>query len=235
MINLGILYDDKRPTVKFQGIASLEFDVLVNEKHEWSSDITTNPVEVGAPVADHILLNPDKFSVTAMISDSSLTGTFYDTVSRRIISQENTSQAESNTQLTFNLLRSLLEDRQTLIVYTKYRTYTDMAISSIGIPRSFEDGNSIQFTVEFTHIRIVSTQTVKVPAGISKKLDKKSTDGVKKKTDPLKTGGSKQPVGESAVKPGGVGQGGSVLSTIGPKALDAAKAAAASISAAIKG
>ncbi len=232
MINLGILYDDKRPTVRFQGIASLEFDVLLEETHEWSSDITTNSVEVGSPVADHILLNPDKFRVTAMVSDSSLTGSFYDNVTRRIVNQSQESQTETTTQLTFNLLRNMFEDRQTLIVYTKYRTYTDMAISSIGVPRSSANGDSIQFSVEFTNIRIVSTQTVKVPPGISKKADKKSTDSVKKKTDPQKTGGAKQPSGGTSTSPI---DNGSILSNTVPKALEAAKNAAASIATAIKG
>lgn len=232
MINLGILYDDKRPTVRFQGIASLEFDVLMDESHEWSADITTNPVEVGSPVADHILLNPDRFRVTAMVSDSSLVGSFYDNVSRRIIIQSPDVQNETTTQLTFNLLRNMFEDRQTLIVYTKYRTYTDMAISSIGIPRSSANGDSIQFSVEFVNIRIVNTQTVKVPPGISKKADKKATDGVKKKTDPQKTGGSKQPVGGTSTKPG---ESNSVLFDVLPKALEAVKDRAAAISTAVKG
>jgi len=234
MINLGILYDDKRPTVRFQGIASLEFDVLIEEAHEWSADITTNPVEVGSPVADHILLNPDRFRVTAMVSDSSLTGSFYDNVTRRIVNQSQESQTETTTQLTFNLLRNMFEDRQTLIVYTKYRTYTDMAISSIGIPRSSANGDSIQFSVEFTNIRIVSTQTVKVPPGISKKVDKKSTDAVKKKTDPQKTGGAKQPTGGASTT-GSKTDNGSILSNTVPKALEAAKNAAASIANSIKG
>lgn len=228
MINLGILYNDKRPTVKFQGLASLEFDVLIEENHEWSADITTNPVEVGSPVADHVLLNSDKFRVTAMVSDSPLNGSFYSDISRRVFNQSSDSQSETNTQLAFNLLRNMFEDQQTLIVYTKYKTYSDMAISSIGIPRTNANGNSIQFSVEFTHIRVVSTQTVKVPPGISKKNDKKSTDGVKKKTDPQKTGGAKQPVG-GTTNP--TGSNGSIASSV----LDNAKKQAASILGAIKG
>jgi len=195
MINLGILFDSKKPTVKFQGIASIEFDVLLDENHEWSADITTNPVEVGSPVADHILLNPDRFRVTAMISDSSISGSLIDNLQRI-----DDVQSETNTQTIFNLLRSMHEDQQTIIVYSKYKTYNDMAISSIGIPRSSANGDSLQFTVEFVNIRVVSTQTVKVPDGISKKLDKKATDALKKKTDPQKAAGAKQPITPKAAE-----------------------------------
>lgn len=231
-MNLGILYNDKRPTVKFQGLASLEFDVMIEENHEWTADITTNPVEVGSPVADHVLLNSDKFRVTAMVSDSSLVGSFYNDIARRIIGQPPGTQTETATQLAFNMLRSMFEAQQTLTVYTKYKTYSDMVISSIGIPRSNVNGNSIQFSVEFMHIRVVSTQTVNVPPGISKKADKKATDGVKKKTDPQKAGGAKQPSGGTT---GSKTSSGSILSNTVPKALEAAKNAAASIAGSIKG
>lgn len=180
MTAMGVIFDPMSANISVSGIASVDFDALIEEGHEWSNDISTSPVENGSQIADHIIPSPDKFKCTAMISDSSIFGF-------------NDGDTESLTQKTFNLLRQLHEDRQPVVVYTKYFTYVDMAISSIGIPRSGANGDSLQFSMEFTNIRIVNTQTAKVPDGISKKLDKKSTDAMNKKTDPKKNGGGKQP------------------------------------------
>lgn len=176
MTAMGIIFDPMTPNIR---VASVDFDALLEENHEWSNEVSTSPVENGSPVADHIIPNPDKFRCTAMISDSSIFG-FTD------------GSTESLTQSTFNLLRQLHLNREPITVFTKYFQYDDMAISSIGIPRSGVNGDSLQFSLEFVNLRIVNTQTTKVPEGISKKLDKKSTPAVQKKTDPQKTTGAKQ-------------------------------------------
>ena len=180
MSDAGIIYDARRPQTSLEGIASLEFDVVMEENAEWSNEITSNPVENGAPVTDHIIPQQDKFRLTAMISDASLLG--------------ESGEGQTLTQKAHDTLRELHDKRETVTLYTKYRIYESMGISFIGMPRSSANGNSLIFTMEFSEVRIVNTQTTKVPAGISKKLDKKSTDAVKKKTEPQKASGAKQPV-----------------------------------------
>lgn len=193
MSDVGVIYEANVATASIEGIASLEFDALLDENHEWSNDITANPVERGSPVADHIIENPDKFRLTAMVGESSLLGS--------------ADGAESLTQKAFDTLRELCKKGETVTVYTKYMTYEDMGISSVGVPRSNANGDSLTFSIEFAKIRIVSTQSVKVPAGISKKLDKKAGESTQKKTEPQKATGAKQPVATTE-------QSGSVLSSI---------------------
>lgn len=195
MSNAGIIYDARKPSTSLEGIESLEFDVVLDETPEWSNEITTNPVENGAPISDHIIPQSDKFRFTAMISEASLLGA--------------SSDDQSLTQKAHDTLRQLHEKRETVTLYTKYRIYENMGISYIGMPRSSANGNAIILTMEFIQVRIVSTQTTKVPPGISKKIDKKSTDSVKKKTEPQKSAGAKQPI---PVKP--EEKSGSVLSGI---------------------
>lgn len=195
MSDVGVIYEANVATASVEGIASLEFDALLDENHDWSNDITANPVERGAPVTDHIIENPDKFRLTAMVGESSLLGA--------------ADGAESLTQKAFDTLRELCKKRETVTVYTKYMTYEDMGISSVGVPRSNANGDSLTFAIEFVKIRIVSTQSVKVPAGISKKLNKKAGDAVQKKTEPQKTTGAKQPIATTPEE-----KSGSVLSSL---------------------
>lgn len=187
MSDSGIIFDPQLPTASIEGVATLEFDVLVEEKHEWSNEITSNPVENGAPVADHIIPNADKLSLVIMVGDTSLYAAVAEGEERRA-------------QKAFDVLRQLFDERKPVTVYTKYRVYDNMGISYIGIPRNNANGDSLTVPIEFQQIRLVSTQTTNVPPGISKKLDKKSTDGVKKKTEPQKNTGAKQPVAPKTEK-----------------------------------
>lgn len=187
MSDSGIIYDAQLPTAKIEGVTSLEFDVLLEENHEWSNEITSNPVENGAPVSDHIIPNADKLRLTIMIGDTSIYADVAEGEERR-------------TQKAFDVLRQLHDDRKPVTVYTKFRVYDNMGISHIGIPRSAANGDSLTVPIEFQQIRLVDTQTVKVPAGISKKANKKATPALQKKTEPQKNAGAKQPVAPKTSK-----------------------------------
>lgn len=183
----GIIFDPRTPTSSVEGIALLEFDVLLEENHEWGNEVTTSPVENGAPVSDHIIPQSKKYRLTAMVSDSSLYG-------------ELAEGADTPTQRAFDILEQLCDSGQLMTVFTKHKIYTDMALTFVGIPRSSANGDSLMFPMEFMQLRLVSTQTTEVPPGISKKLDKKSGESVKKKTEPTKNSGAKQPVAPATEK-----------------------------------
>jgi len=51
-------------------IAEIELDVIVSESVQTSSTITSNTVENGADVNDHIIINPMSFSMTGIVSDT---------------------------------------------------------------------------------------------------------------------------------------------------------------------
>jgi len=214
----GILFDVGQSNTTFEAaLASIDLDVTIDEGHEWGNDITSSPVESGAPITDHIQPLNDKLSITGMVSNASLS----DAVLQAM------DVDTDRVQTTFDALRQIKEDRTLVTVYTRYQVYTDMAIGRITIPRSNQVGEAIQFSVEFQKVRIVDTQTVDVPDGISRKLDKKAGGAVAKQSQPQKKAG--------AVATGGTQDNGSILSGIGPKLIDKAKSAIESISSGISG
>lgn len=166
---------------------NIELDATLDETHEWQADVTTNPVEVGAEVADHIIEVPDRLTLRGFVSDSPLNGILGNVVALINGISENRSQA------VFDLLHQLIKEKQPMTVATRMRTYTDMVLTNVSVPRSRATGLAIEFVAEFTHIRLVSTQTVDVPDGISEKKDAKATDALGRKAEPTKNGGAKQP------------------------------------------
>ena len=164
---------------KLFGIQSIDLDATLEELHDWATEVTTNPVETGAPIADHVIEKPDKLRLNGLITNSplhgELAGQYFggDTESPRI-------------QTAFEAIYELIKKREAIVVYTKHAIYTDMIIQSVSIPRNSAIGEAIEFTMELVHVRFVSTQMVTVPPGISKK---KSASTVGRKAEPQKTAG----------------------------------------------
>ncbi|MGL6011264.1 MAG: phage baseplate protein [Shewanella oncorhynchi] len=164
---------------------NIELDLNLEEDHEWGAEATMNPVEDGSPVTDHVVEQPDKLSIKGFVTDTPLT----------ITSQS--VAIENRTQPVFDLLRELIKAREPVTVYTKYRTYPDMVITSINVPFNSSIGEAIEFGMNFVHIRKVATQIVDVPKGISRKksakagakVGEKSGGSFGKKAEPQKSAG----------------------------------------------
>jgi hypothetical protein len=158
---------------------NIELDAALDENHEWSVEATSNPVEIGSPVTDHVIDRSDKLTITGFITDAPLNASA--SLSRFSRSQD-----------VFDLLYRLIKIKEPMTVYTKHRIYDAMILTNVTIPRAAGVGEAIEFNAEFINIRKVATEIVDVPIGINPKKDKKSDAATGKKTEPKKDGGKKQ-------------------------------------------
>lgn len=193
---IGLFFGGKKhKTIFGNGYGNIELDANLEEVHEWSVEATSNPVEEGAPITDHVIENADKLRIRGFVSDATMDSIFSanNFSSRglaRVMGIFNGRKIESHSQGVFDTLRTLIKQREVVTVYTKHKTYTDMVMTDVNIPRSASNGEAIEFTAEFIHIRKVATKTVDVPKGIGQK---QSGDSTKKKAEPAKDSGNKQP------------------------------------------
>ena len=170
---------------KIFGIQSIDLDATLDESHDWANDVTSNPVETGAPITDHVIERPDKLTITGLITNSPLHG--------ELAGQYFGGETQSpRIQTVFEAIYSLVKKREVVVVYTRHAVYADMVIQSVNIPRSAGVGEAIEFKMELIHVRMVSTQMVTVPPGISAKKEAKSTPAVAKKAEPPKAPGKIQ-------------------------------------------
>lgn len=188
---IGIFFGNNAFKFRF---GNIEFDANLEEVHEWKVDATLNPVEEGSPITDHIIQQPDKLRVRGMISDAPLN------MSANVSGIVGQGGTLVRTQPVFDLLRDMMKARETVTVYTKHQIYLDMVIANVIIPRAAGLGESLEFIIDFINIRLVATQTVSVPEGISASKSDKPTKALGNKTDPQKDAGKKQPVTVDASK-----------------------------------
>ena len=183
---IGLFFGGQAFQLKFgNDFGNIELDANLEETHEWGADVTENPVEEGAPVADHVIERADKLTVRGFVSESPVTA------SPNILGLiGSVSDASSRTQQVFDLLRLLIKEKATMTVYTKHLTYDDMVLTGLRIPRTPADGQAIEFVADFVHVRFVEAQSVDVPNGISAK-GKTADDATVRKTSPAKDAGKK--------------------------------------------
>jgi len=205
---IGLLFGGAQFTTMFgNDYGNVELDANLEESHQWQAQATDNPVETGAPVADHVIEQSDKLRIRGFVSDTPLT------ISPELSGTIGTTDAGSRTQPVFELLYKLIKAREPVTVYTKHAVYSDMVLTNVEIPRTSQTGEAIEFSAEFVAIRFVQTQTVDVPKGISAKSASKS-GATSKKAEPKKDTGKTDPVVKAPT---------SIASVGGKAALDFAK------------
>lgn len=207
---IGLFFGGKKFKTDFgNDFGNIELDANLEENHEWSVEATTNPVEYGAPVTDHVIENADKLRIRGFVSDATMDSLFSAKGFAQISGLFNGKKVASRTQAVFDTLKKLIKSRQPVTVYTKHDIYFDMIITDITIPRSPSNGEAIEFTVDFLHIRKVRTKKVEVPKGIGEKKDQKAGKSTQKKAETAKDAGKKEPEkklvsGAKALKSGGI-------------------------------
>lgn len=125
-------------------VGTVTFDTMVTEEHRFSSRVTYYPVESGTIVSDHIVNEPDIVVLSGLVTDTPL----------NILAGFNRSIAA------FNALIQIHQRRQVVDIVTGIKVYKNMAITSLDIPRSLKNGQSLTFNIELQ--RIVFDDTIQV-------------------------------------------------------------------------
>lgn len=169
-------------------IGRFEMDVTIDEFHEKSARVTENPIEDGSLINDHVILEPERVSINGFITDAplvpivglidSITGGGYKRVTDA-----------------FAKLEDLFNAREPVTLVTGYKTYFDMIIVSLSIPRTREIG--MRFSVELKKLKKVSSSFEVIGKQIQTKVDTSNPKADAKDRVPDTANKGKQ-VGEQA-------------------------------------
>lgn len=117
----------------------VELDATLSELHSYTAQITTNPVEQGANIANHMRVLPKTFKITGIISNHPLALT----------------QISLNPQRAEEALGTLVmwqADAETLTLTTTLTAYDDISLvlTAISVTRDKEKGNvvAVDLTLE---------------------------------------------------------------------------------------
>lgn len=191
----------------------MPLDAAMSINHDFSANITRNPIEDGSDVTDHIRLENPVLQIEGFIAENPLSaiesainiatgvvasglGARFGGFSRIItaagagslIAVLRNRQPGSNInypQAAYVALKKLWSDRIPFSVRTNLDLFDNMVISKLSFPRSAEIGKSLQFTATFEQVNLVKTATTIVPENLTKRSGAASNQKLGKQ--PIKT------------------------------------------------
>lgn len=129
-------------------IKELPADLVSGESHVFENAVTDHPVESGIDVSDHIRALPLKLTITGVFSDTPIS--VVDAVARRFDGEPHTIRA-------LQFFEELREKRYLCNVSNRFKSYSNMAVTSIVFSRGSNSGKSVQMQVNFKEVRTVES------------------------------------------------------------------------------
>ncbi len=131
-------------------------DCSLNESHSFESDVTEYPVESGSNIVDNIRPLPIVVEMECLVTDTPI---------GPIITKR---PLESPVQSAYDLLMRIRDRREPVTIQTSLRTYENMALKGLSIPRSSGGASALHFTATFHQIQIVENlRTIRVSIPIA--------------------------------------------------------------------
>lgn len=153
-------------------IGNLVLDATLSERHQFTNQVTDFPVEDGSNISDHIRRAPEEITIEGFITESPVDFFFnlFSTVFSKSPSRITAAYEELMKIGGYeypNQPSSILETSnspQLVEIVTSLRTYSDMALTSLNINRTPQQGYSISFMITFKRIRKVRSESTLIDA-----------------------------------------------------------------------
>lgn len=154
-------------------------DCVATETHQLDTDVTDHPVEEGADVSDNARAKPRILTLSNAIVSNTPLG---------ILAQVRSINVDDDGNLVRNQLmpsddararlEAIRDAREPVTVETSTRTYDNMIMQTLNIPKDAKTGNALVFTAVFKEVIIVANDRALVPVA-SPELGNKTHLGAK--------------------------------------------------------
>jgi hypothetical protein len=159
-------------------LGAIVLDASISEQHSAEVEVTEHPVEKGANIADHLRPKPEVLTIEGLVTNTPL-----DPSAALVRRTQGSTQFDSRAELqperagqAYADLRALKDSGELVTVVTSLRTYENMALRSLSVPRDARSGQALRFTATLVQVRTVTSATVSVPRAQKKtSLGKKAT------------------------------------------------------------
>lgn len=147
-------------------IQGIKLDAVLYEQHDNTVRLTRNPIEVGADITDHAIVEPKVIRIVAEVSDTPLGTAAFGQIIDNITGLFGTSTSENLTrsQTAFRALVQLQEQREPITVQTKLQNYENMMITRIVTPQDKDSSRSATMTITCEEVIITESQIVALTA-----------------------------------------------------------------------
>lgn len=147
-----------------KSLGGIQLDAVLSETHNNTIRLTKNPVELGADITDHAIIEPKRLNIVAQVSDSPLGtaafGEIVDLVTGLFGTATTSNITRSNAA--YNAMVQLAEQREPLEVQTKLKLYSDMVITSLTTSQDKNTSRIAAMNITLEEVLITESQIVKL-------------------------------------------------------------------------
>ncbi len=135
-------------------IESIALDAALREVHSGEVEVTEHPVEQGSNIADHTRPKPDRLTIDAIVSNTPINTTQRTRVVEAFgVSftssslQDSRQGAAGYAETAYAKLVELKDKGLPITVVTQIRTYDDMILTSLSVPRDSKTGEPLNLLI----------------------------------------------------------------------------------------
>ena len=157
-------------------VAGIEFDALISENRTYEANIPEYAVESGVMVSDDIILGSEKLDMTLFLTDTPVTWRGH--------------AGRGRVEAVVQRLEELYYSKSPVTVVTSEKTFTSMAITSMTISKTFENGYAREIPISFQKIRVTAAKTTSIPASYGRSGKTQAAAGTANTSGGRSTAGS---------------------------------------------
>lgn len=170
-------------------VGSVELDLILDEDHSKSAQVTENPLQDGRAISDGIFLELQEGSLTGLVTNHSVKRAeerakqleLQD--SETLMAEAENYQLENRAKQAWVDLKAVMDAKQPVTIVTSLEVYDNVAITNISTERNGDSGEALEIKVSFRQILTVSLMEHEITAQVQPKdmdsdINRKSALGV---------------------------------------------------------
>lgn len=170
-------------------VGSVELDMILDEDHSKSAQVTENPLQDGRAISDGIFLELQEGSLTGLVTNHSVkiaeerAKQLELQDSETLMAEAENYQLENRARQAWIDLKAVMDAKQPVTIVTSLEVYDNVAITNISTERNGDSGDALEIKVSFRQILTVSLMEHEVTAQVQPKdmdsdINRKSALGV---------------------------------------------------------
>lgn len=170
-------------------VGSVELDLILDEDHSKSAQVTENPLQDGRAISDGIFLELQEGSLTGLVTNHSVkiaekrAKQLELQDSETLMAEAENYQLENRAKQAWVDLKAVMDAKQPVTIVTSLEVYDNVAITNISTERNGDSGDALEIKVSFRQILTVSLLEHEVTAQVQPKdmdsdINRKSALGV---------------------------------------------------------
>ena len=170
-------------------VGSVELDLILDEDHSKSAQVTENPLQDGRAISDGIFLELQEGSLTGLVTNHSVkiaekrAKQLELQDSETLMAEAENYKLENRAKQAWVDLKAVMDAKKPVTIVTSLEVYDNVAITNISTERNGDSGDALEIKVSFRQILTVSLIEHEVTAQVQPKdmdsdINRKSAIGV---------------------------------------------------------